>query len=76
MGLENKTSGYVGPVVKHFLSSEQATIGQEPWLESSLKSGCGLSHESAQDSCNGTYVKLEASKPTWSGIWYIKGYQA
>ena len=28
---------------------------------SSLDSGCGLSHESAQDGCNGTCVKLEAS---------------
>ena len=29
-------------------------------IESSLDSGCGLSHETAQDGCN---VKFEASKP-------------
>ena len=33
-------------------------------IESSLESGCALSHESPQDGCNGTCVKLEASKPT------------
>jgi len=33
-------------------------------IESGLESGCGLSHESVQDGCNGTCVKLEASKPT------------
>ena len=36
-------------------------------IASSLGSGCDLSHECAQDGCNGTCVKLEASKPTWSG---------
>ena len=33
-------------------------------IESSLESGCDLSHKSAQDDCNGTCVNLEASKPT------------
>jgi len=33
-------------------------------IASWLDSGCGLSHECAQDGCNGTCVKLEASKPT------------
>ena len=33
-------------------------------IASSLESGHGLGHESAQDGCNGTCVKLEASKPT------------
>ena len=32
-----------------------------------LDSGCGLSNECEQDGCNGTCVKLEASKPTRSG---------
>ena len=30
------------------------------------ESGCGLSHESAQNGRNGTCVELEASKATWS----------
>ena len=34
------------------------TIGQDL-----LESWCGLSHESAQNGYNGTWVKLEASKP-------------
>ena len=29
-----------------------------------LKSGCGFGYEFAKDGCNGTRVKLEASKPT------------
>ena len=33
-------------------------------IESSLESGRGLCHESVHDGCNGTCVKLEASKPT------------
>ena len=33
-------------------------------IASSLDSGCGLSLECVQDGCNGTCVKLEASKPT------------
>ena len=32
-------------------------------IECVLESGHGLSPESAQDGCNGTSVKLEASKP-------------
>ena len=31
-------------------------------IVSSLDSGCDLSHECAQDGCNGTCVKFEASK--------------
>ena len=40
-------------------------------IESSLESG--LSHESAQDGCSGTCVKLEASNPPEVKVWYIKG---
>ena len=36
-------------------------------IKSSLESGCGLSHTFAQDGSNGTCVKLQASKPSWSG---------
>ena len=37
-------------------------------IASSLDSGCGLSLECGQDGCNGTCVKLGASKPTRIGI--------
>jgi len=40
-------------------------------IASSLDSWCGLSHECAQDGCNGTCVNLEASIPTEVEIWYI-----
>jgi len=38
------------------------SVGSPHWqravtIESSLESGCSLSHESAQDGCNGTCVK-------------------
>jgi len=42
-------------------------------IESSLESRCGLSHESTQDGCSGTCVKLEASSPPEVEVWYIKG---
>jgi len=32
-------------------------------IESSLESGCGLSHDCAQDGYNGTCVKIDASRP-------------
>ena len=41
--------------------------GGDVTIASSLDSGCGLSQECAQDGCNDTCVKLEASKPTLSG---------
>jgi len=65
MGLE-KSSSHVEPpfvAVKLFSHSIGATIG----AVSSLDTGCGLSHKCAQDGCNGTCVKLEASKLTLSG---------
>ena len=42
--------------MKLFSQSIGGTIGQELYMtiESSLKGGCGLSHESAQDSYNST----------------------
>jgi len=61
MGLQN---GHVGPpllAVKLFSCSVRVTIGD--YIESALESGCGLSHKSTQDGCNGTCVRLEASKP-------------
>ena len=32
-------------------------------INNSLMSGCGLSHESAEDGCKGSWVKFRASKP-------------
>jgi len=66
MGFRKWSSGHVGPpfrAVKLFSRSGGATIDQEPWLESRR----GLSHESAQEGCNGTCVKLEALKPVLRG---------
>ena len=44
-----------------FLTLQGQSLDKSVTIESSLESGCGLSHESAQDGCNGTYVKIEAS---------------
>jgi len=40
------------------------SAGSGQLLQSSLENRCGFSHKFAQDGCNGTCVKLEASKPT------------
>ena len=51
--------------VKLFSHSIGMTIGAKS--HECLESRCGLSHESAQDGCNGTCVKLGALKSTCSG---------
>jgi len=42
-------------------------------IESSLESGCDLSHNSAQDGCNGTCEMLEASKHLKWNMVHFKG---
>ena len=60
------SSGYAGPpflAVKLFSQSVGVAIGPCR-ARTVVESGCGLSHESAQDGCNDTCVKLGASNPT------------
>ena len=79
MGVRDHASGYMYMGIWTYEATCRASIfGSEAlfsvcsgdhWrravtIESSLVSGCGLSHESAQDDCNGTCVKSQASKPT------------
>ena len=64
-GLREQSSGHVGPPFQPVFS----LCTGDHWpraltIASSLHSGCGLSHECAQDDLNDTCVKLEASKPT------------
>ena len=67
-GLSKRSSGHV----RAFISGREAIFSLcrgDHWpravtIASSLDSGCGLSLECVHDGCNGTCVKLEASKPT------------
>ena len=65
-GLRKRSSGHVGPpflaVRPIFLLCRGDHWPRGMTIASWLDSGCGLSHECAQDGCSGTCVKLEASK--------------
>ena len=72
-GLRKWSSGRVGP---QFLAVKLFSRSLGPRavpIESLLDSRCDLSHECAQDGWNDTCVKLEASKPTWSGNMALLG---
>jgi len=73
-GHRKQSSGHVGPpflTVKLF--SHSVAIVGDHWptavtIASSLDSGCGLSHECAQDGCNGcngiSLCEVRSFKPT------------
>ena len=61
-GLRKQSSGHVGPPL---LAVKQPLAKSHDYCKL-FRSGCGLSHKSAKDGCNGTRVKLEASN-TFNG---------
>ena len=55
--LRKQPSGLVGPpfLTDIFFWAAQAVIGQAVTIENSIMSGCGLSHESAEKCCKGSF---------------------
>ena len=75
-GLRKQISGLLGPPFPTLSLFFSVYTGSD-WLramtiENSLISGCGLSHESAEDGYKDSWMKFEHN-PREQGIWYIYG---